>query len=84
MTPDFVIGQVELSGKCIEHEGGWLSERQTVLELHVPDPSYVQRYEELFQCDVFVIDDIWKLFISFDEAEVIHEALIRRINNEHR
>ena len=80
----FVVGQVELSGKCIEHEGGWLSERQTVLELHVPSPSYVQRYEELYQCDVYVMDDITDFFIPDESAYKIRDAEIKRWYDEHR
>ena len=80
----FVVGQVELSGKCIEHEGGWLSERQTVLELHVPRPNYVQRYEELYQCDVYVMDDIKDFFISDESAYAIRSAQAKRWLDEHR
>lgn len=68
VTIDFVIGQVEITGRAIEHEGGWRSEKQTVVELHVPEAKYVEPYRELFQCDVYVLDDIWDFFIHDEIA----------------
>ena len=67
-TPDYLIGKVELTGQSTEHRGGWISEQQTIVELHVPSIEYVKRYEELFQCDVFLLDDLWDFFITDDEA----------------
>ena len=76
-TPDFLIGKVELTGQSTEHRGGWLSEQQTVVELHVPAIEYVKRYEELYQCDVFLLDDLWDFFINDDEAFELQEAQLK-------
>ena len=73
-TRDFVVGKVEITGQTVEHKGGWLSERQTVVELHVPSIEYVKRYEELFQCDVYLLDDIWDFFLNDDEAYKLRNA----------
>jgi len=77
VTPDFVIGQVSLSGTVVEHQGGWRSDRQTIIELHVPYEQLVAPYEELYQCDVHVMKDIWDFFISQNSAlEIRHKDLI--------
>ena len=76
-THDDLIGKVELTGQSTEHQGGWISEQQTVVELHVPSIEYVKRYEELFQCDVFLLDDLWDFFIDDDEAVELREAQLK-------
>ena len=68
LESNFVIGQVEITGRAIEHEGGWRSEKQTIVELHVPEVRHVEPYRELFQCDVYVLDDIWDFFIPDERA----------------
>ena len=76
-TPDFIIGKVELTGQSTEHKGGWISEQQTVVELHVPSTEYVKRYEELYQCDVFLLDDLWDFFVDDDEAFELRKAQLK-------
>ena len=76
-TSDFVIGKVELTGQSTEHRGGWLSEQQTIVELHVPSIYYVKHYEELFQCDVFLLDDLWDFFVNDDRAFELRKAQLK-------
>ena len=76
---NFVIGQVELTGVVVEHRGGWRSERQTVVELHVPvsEMGLVRPYEERYQCSVYVSENIWDFFLPENRAIALRRELLK-------